>query len=1464
MRFFFISDLHIKAGSHPETTIWVSRFCNYLNENAGVDPILVFVLGDVIDRGDPDAFDTADTFFQYIKITTSQINVHFFFLPGNHDYCDGDLSPFQSFCHKHQSDIASNVSFTEKSTWNIEIGQMNFILTDSLRGQNYDQPGKLDLLEIRNAFVSGKTNILLLHHRLMFEDATLRAGVVDQSDVIKLLISLGISFVFQGHAHYSNRLNLFDNIHFFGVGSMGVDTEDLKWIENENDQFVVMTTDQDRVESVVNLLYRGGERRFTPLLIYPQQSVEYSDGTGIPMIEYQAVDNYIPRKVMQREEAQDLYTRFFSAGKKSSLIDVCLADKYTLLIADAAIGKSIELQNLANSLTEKGGVGRPVLLLLRDYSGIPIQDYINRQYPSYATLNPRRFLLIMDGYDELDAENAKVFRRELKKYIQENSETHICISMRSNFYKSSAEAFSGFSAYQLLDLDRNDINSTLCKKGIDPVIFRQQCELNNLDQLIGSPLYLDELITIYLETGSLPPSGQLMANIIESHIQRDCRKFEYAENLEDQTVEMVKSLTRLAFGMQLLETSRIADREYQKLLRREDRELLKYCSLKVTTHDGHEFLHNVFKEYLAAKCLSEQPLSTISSYVFIEKANALNSSWFNVLGFVIQMRQDEDLIQWLYQIEPLAITRFERDRITDSMRYEVLRFALEKVEKDNIWLSKSLCDPTRLAKFAQSLDAVELLVAGIRSPVSFRALSACLSILSHFDELYGREIKVREVLVQCYNSEITRSYEKRIAIEAIAELGLQTPEITAELVKRFASGVDTEERQAIYSYLLKSNQINENIDLVLSALTFLFTKRDEDEMYYSELYKLQECLKEVSSPLAVEKVVHWLACSESNDYSHGKLLHDESILILKKAEELYNNGYADLFDSVFLFFEDAVSFSVIHYKEDIVQFFKCTNTIEKMIERLSEAEIKHRSYLIRMLIDIDPTIVDSMYALYERKRICSSFFKELVEVLPNGESFKKCANIYRINTGEVVAPLSKPIDYSERERNSLQRYWNSLFDQSIAEDLLSELLTFFGANVTIGELKIDYSKYYDYTPGLVEFVHTIRKTHMDDKKASDFFEVIDKESYFKGEVVAYLGQNKGNKICVSDEQKQCLNKLYQELERRFDIRTQYKEDGNSIRYSWDLHDYLVLKRFFSWDSSERIMLDLLELPAFMIVAQDGKEVQEKYCLIESKVEKTSIIGRVIKAVSRQEYKHVLEDLFFGCIRYQLQEGKQAALRFCARTDVEDYDKRHAVEYLATVLGPAVIVDEILPNADDKLFKVCLPFIRETEGESINKLIIEHYRANKDKELIREMLFRNMPEGIKLYILESRKSNRPLDDSEMGFPELTDMIGELSNPVLIPILVEAVIMLCEPDFMDAKYSSLYQALLKAFCNCAESSYDEVISVLTHLRTENFENKDLVNFCSTTIEQVNYGYAERLKKRWSIPEIVDEISGIRIVV
>ena len=110
-----------------------------------------------------------------------------------------------------------------------------------------------------------------------------------------------------------------------------------------------------------------------------------------------------------------------------------------------------------------------------------ILEYLYSNCPNYKGLNPAQFLLILDGFEEM--ENPHHFKRALSRLLLDHPNIRICISMRSNFLLSSSDAFKDFAIYQLLPLSQKDIINTLKQQSIDVEDFLRTCNIKGLNNL---------------------------------------------------------------------------------------------------------------------------------------------------------------------------------------------------------------------------------------------------------------------------------------------------------------------------------------------------------------------------------------------------------------------------------------------------------------------------------------------------------------------------------------------------------------------------------------------------------------------------------------------------------------------------------------------------------------------------------------------------------------------------------------------------------------------------------------------------------------------------------------------------------------------------------------------------------------------------------------------------------------------
>lgn len=1455
MRIILLSDLHINPGNDQNDVSWVKHFCNFMNSNYCSDT-LIFVLGDIVDKGSINreaAYDAADRIFSYIESRLSSVHYQIAFLPGNHDYCDNNLNAFMQFCKRHQTFGTVIFDFLQRNTWNFWYENFNFIFVDSIQDGNHALPGSIDITNACDCVLPDKTNVLLMHHSLLFEDAYNHTGIINQPETVDFISRHNIGFVFHGHSHATRGFQIGGHCLQYGIGSIGTG---LSGLLNEDEQFLELQTNGHSIEGIAKWQWHGGAAKYEMCLLYPDTVKHYESGELIPRIKYDVLENYIERYVMPRDLASaDELTRYFSEGKKTTLFEVCQKDRLVLFIADAGLGKTVEMKNLAYVISEKNPYMRPIFLSLGLYGNEPLQEYINMFVPEYKTLDSEQFLLIMDGYDELA--HPEEFKRALSQYMIKNCNTHICISMRSNFLLSNSSAFKKFSVYQLLELESADIKNELQKTGVNEKAFHDECYRKNLLNLLRNPFYLRQLIIIFLSDNSLPSQLELMDRLIEEQLSQDTAKFEYALRipLEDCRYEAERALTRLAYGMQLLNCTFCNEKTYQYIIEEKDRQYIKCSSLTINTPHGHGFSHSIFKEHLIAKYVCKLDPADIIVHISISGTNYLNPNWFNILGFISQSNPCAELINWLLDAEPLALTKLESDRVSAELRYSILTATLLDIVNKNIWFRNEVCSEKHLAVFSQSPQAVDLLISHITTPAHFRSLYFCLSVLTCFSNLYGADDRVRHVLINCYQSNNVRAHEKQVAISAIAVLHLNTPEITEDLVERFAASQSSYERLGVYEYLLQTNQTNQYVDFLLSGMKNISYLHDNNEVSNgTENFILIECLNSVVEPMAIERVISWYSHKDnmSIDFYERKKLFAN---FFDKASKEYDKGNVSLFETVYIFLVKATRQYSHYHIYEALKFFSSTGTIEIAFERLLSKDVEDSLFIVAEIIQFQSDLIDVFCNLYSEDKLQDpNMLKQYaLRYHRADEIFQKCVDAIQVKTGETLEPPAPPIDYQLQLRKDTQTFFECLFDSNAIQGLLNKLAALYdNQDITCEQLRDTRICYENYPTGTRMMEITLIQSGFKKERIVDFIDLVDWDIFFIDRICYLFNrENEATSLIINDKQHGVLSKVYHQLEENLNYHTAVEESQiNSLRFSRDIHNYMILKEALSLPSPDSYYLGLLEIPCLFVNKKSN--IGEKYDLIEQHVASCVIAKQIAILIPLETRIYVLNDLMFGCKRYRIESCKDDAVRVCRMRTISAYNRRNALEYLLDVFGSELILNEIMPAADEDLFELIIDFLRAAGDDQLKAEMISRYRKSPSRFLLKNLIAMNVPEGLQTYIDTSRKVGGIMDFAN-NIGEITEAISMIHDISLLPLLLDAVRLRFFDSFKDGSFHTLYSSLQNALSACAKNNFNLVWRSVDELKAELQANLEAVSFCNMLQSNIIESNKMLLIKELSVQEV-----------
>ncbi|HBV86416.1 MAG TPA: hypothetical protein DEF42_07140 [Desulfosporosinus sp.] len=295
---------------------------------------------------------------------------------------------------------------------------------------------------------------------------------------------------------------------------------------------------------------------------------------------------------------------------------------------------------------------------------------------------------------------------------------------------------------------------------------------------------------------------------------------------------------------------------------------------------------------------------------------------------------------------------------------------------------------------------------------------------------------------------------------------------------------------------------------------------------------------------------------------------------------------------------------------------------------------------------------------------------------------------------------------------------------------------------------------------------------------------------------------------------------------------------------------LILKRALKLPSPDCYYLGLLEIPYHFI--NKRSKVEEKYDLIEQHILSSDIAKQIAALVSQETRISVLDDLFFGCKRYRIKSCKDAALQMCRIKTIAAYNRRNALEYLLNLFGPNLILEEVMPSADDSFFEIIVDLLRAEGDERLKAEMLYRYERSPSHFLLKNLILLNVPAGPRAYIDACREVGGIMDCAD-GVGEITEAISAIQDINLLPLLLDLVRLRFSDAFIVGSFHSLYGSLLKALTVCAKSNFELVWRSIDELKTELSSNLDAISFCNVLQNDMLESNKMSLVKELTIPEV-----------
>ncbi len=1459
MRFYQISDLHIGGSLTFETAIdKFGKLCGKIRaEHPTREDVLFVFTGDIVEAGNPSSYDIAKRIFDFIKEELKEYIVVFELLPGNHDLVadngageNGNSESFSAFDRFIKNYQQQPRNYGDRSVYSAIYDNVNFIFADSNLARKHQEPGRLDTSVIKCKIKKEMQNILFLHHGILQTSCDGHDTIENEWQVITELKKAGINFVFHGHIHKSSTSRLKDELVIIGCGSMGKDTSDMPGIFN---QFNIGYIRDGKVANVIRYVdVSDSTSGYAPEQLYPK-SKTFEDPDTIGKIEYKKPLEYgISRTVFPHLIAlKDPLKPALPSSEKITLLDAFNTEDRILLLSDAGQGKTTELEYLAYALYNTAYF--PFLYSLGNYTGEGISELLPTDY---RKLIAHRRFLIFDGYDELSNDEQKRFVKQLQTFVNENLETKILISARSNFCKSEANNESrtlpNFIIYDLCKLTDEDVRAYLVGKINDVPSFYEELRAKNLKELMYNPFFLMRVIGFFIKNNCLPPKANLMDCLLNDVFNIDDIKFSIS--LEDRYRELHTLLGQISLSMQLMQNYHLDNRqEYQDLFSTKDRELAKHSGILVKDGDGWRFVHNNFREYLTAKYLTRLPQEQVLD--IISSGGGIKPSWVNTLGYLTGLKLDWDLMSWLEENTPNALVKCEPDRVDSQMRDKILRALFQTYEEKKLWFNDELCDEVELARFSCSVESLRFILDKIKNPVNYVSQHNALQILRHFPSLYHLSNEVREVLLVCCRLfPKTRKDICRLAMYSICQLKLFNECATQELYQLFGNSNIDYIRLGMYEYLIATEQQDEYVNFFLDGIQYIkYRINSNDNRIGNENFVLIEGLKKMLTSKSVYQVLEWFSVEDYTDFFGGE---DIFSFICERATKLHNLGEKDFYNVIMHCFRNAASLGHNRAMTDIARFLETTNNVKRAAIECAN-EPAGQIWIFQELMHFTPQALAFISQAYQDDKLVNRklFHKIVSKYVWDEELFDEYAKMILLKD-KIELPNPKRVDYQAKRWREQQDYFDMLFDLQKVKTVLLELISRVGnPEITVGEIyELRYQS--DMVFSAMRLLIIIKQYADSSSRAIDFFDHVVWRDVILLEAKKIL-QNNAN-ISISKAQKQVLESLVKEKIQNDLFVNAVKYKSGNVSVPLMLVVVLFLIQHLDYQLNTVSLLHITELPTFCF---DEKNTVTKYEFLQARLSPTALKERIIENINEEKVQcAILQDHFEFCKVHRIQCVAARALALCNDINTSSCLRRIALEYLYELFGWEYIANNVVQHVKGDFLIDIAELCKDVPKDKLKSAMEMQYKLHPTMELLGYLLKYNSRMALETYVKMVHEKRGIPEEAVINTGDPTEAIQSIHNIELLPLLGQLLDELLESDFKDRDFRSLRSSLLEALIKCGNENPEAVFATIELRRKKAEQTEEELRYINYILEEIERGRRRAFDTPFSLIQVKEILTMV----
>jgi hypothetical protein len=637
---------------------------------------------------------------------------------------------------------------------------------------------------------------------------------------------------------------------------------------------------------------------------------------------------------------------------KQSLRSLLTEFNRIVLLGDAGSGKSTELLHLYHQLQEADSPYIPIFQNLNLYTPeASLEAFLPK---NWETLPEETLVIIWDGLDEIIPEHFNSVVRQINAFSIKFDKLKIIVSSRTNFYElpnnNSPGTLIGFAPHLISNLTINNIKSYFSTKVTSSTgdEFITEIWKRKLIDLAERPFFLLLLCSYYAKEAKLPENRRTLYEMyITTRFEIDEAHFKGIYDIRPKRQNINKTLQKLALAMEMLSKNFISENEILAICTADEFNQLKYYTtfkLKDGTNDVWQFEHNNIQEYFAAYLLSNLEYeSVINLITFSSDHTKIIPTWINTLAFLFSLLNPQTsfftrLLKWFLDNEKELIVKFERGKIPDNIRNEIFWGIFNYYKERDLWMTSNKFSDSDLAEFGQSDENIELILDEIKGINTINVKINSLQILAYFN-VNGRFKKLtKDILLNQIKENVDSIDYLHFCIRGLYSLEITDSDTIKNVMNYLGLRKNGSIRSSIYHLLHESEVINEYVDYVIEGYKIKISKEKDDRSdmsYASEEWNLKNCLKSITSPEALIKLLEYFL--PNKDFLHSYRRDEILSILIENAIQVYDSNHI-IFNLIFKWFVETIHRFQLDDTEIAIKFFDETNTRELALSQLLELQ----------------------------------------------------------------------------------------------------------------------------------------------------------------------------------------------------------------------------------------------------------------------------------------------------------------------------------------------------------------------------------------------------------------------------------------------------------------------------------------------------------------------------------------------